>query len=80
MKTQLRKLFVIPMLAATLMTAVMPAAKADIFEEASTSFCYVNVITPGGVTTAIGMVTDCNPSFNWWCKPKRCTALSTPIQ
>lgn len=80
MKTKLRKLIVAPMIALTLCTAFIPTARDDIFEQEVTSFCYVNVITRGGIAQAIGQQVDCAPAFSFWCQPKACAAISTPVQ
>lgn len=80
MKTKLRKLIVAPMIALTLCTAFIPTARADIFQQEVTTFCYVNVITRGGITQAIGQQVDCTPAFSAWCRPKGCMAISTPVQ
>ena len=80
MKTKLKKRLLAPLLGLTLFTAVLPAAKGNIFEREVTKFCTVNVITSTGITQAYGSYTDCSPALRWWCTPQPCMAISTPEQ
>lgn len=78
MKTRLKKLFVLPLLCLTLMTTMV---KADVFQEEVTYFCTIDVISAtGGIISVIGAGTNCEPAFNWWCSPKKCTVLLAPVR